>query len=76
MSREFFGTHEPRAAREHIRCLRAQDVNLHTVPKEVMRIVTDYYRELFQQQEHLHPRATRCKEQVWSHIPTVVSPRK
>lgn len=45
-----------------------------TALEEVMEIVTNYYRELFQQ-EFSHPHASRCREQVWSHILTMVSHR-
>ena len=39
-----------------------------------MGIVSDYYSELFQQ-KHLHSWAMWCREHVWHHILTVVSPR-
>ena len=37
-----------------------------------METAIDYYIELFQH-ELLHPPVVRCKEQGWSHIPTMVS---
>ena len=74
VSKQFFKTHGPRAAGEQIQCLCAQEGSLCTTSEEVMEIVTDYYKELFQQ-EHPHLRAMRFREHVWSHISTVVSPR-
>ena len=47
ISREFFRTHGPKAAREKIRCLRAQNGSLCIAPEEVMEIATKYYKELF-----------------------------
>lgn len=50
MSKEFFRTHGPRAAGKEICCLCTPNNSLRTTPKEVMEIVTAYYKELFQQE--------------------------
>ena len=38
-----------------------------------MDMAIDYYKTLFEQ-EPQDPRARHCREEVWSHIPTLVQP--
>ena len=58
---------------EQICSLRAQDGSISTRPKEVMYTATDYHRTLFQQASP-DPQARHCREEVWSHTPTLIEP--
>ena len=50
-----------------------QDGSITTGPEEVMDLATHFYRNLFEQ-EPPDPRARRCREEVWRHMPTLVQP--
>ena len=62
-----------RSTGEQIPILRAQDSSLRTGPEVVMEIATDYYRTLFFQGQPA-PWARCCREEVWSHTPSLVQP--
>ena len=74
MCKEFFRTRGQRSVGEQICSLKVDDGKINTGLEKVMEMAIDYYRTLFQQ-ELLDPRAHhRCREEVWSHTPTLVQP--